>query len=74
MTFTLIGAIVALIGLVIMLTGTRLQMLCFVLICAVFNGSATMIITALGSVSIPPALLATGLLFLRCILRGTNRC
>jgi hypothetical protein len=72
MTFTLIGAVVLLLGLLIMLAGTRMQMLGFVLCCAVLNGSATIIITALGSVSIAPGLFATGLLFVRCVLPGSG--
>ena len=70
MIITLIGLVVAAIGLILLGVGTRLQMLCFVLFCGLFNGSATLIITALGSVSIQPALLAALFLVLRCALPG----
>ena len=73
MILTLIGAIVVALGLVLLVTGTRLQMLCFVLACSLLNGSATLIVTALGSVSIQPALLATVFLALRCLLPGQAR-
>ncbi len=70
MTFTLIGAAVLFLGLLLMFTASRLAMLGFVLCCSVLNGSATVILTAMGNVSIQPALLATCLLVLRCLLPG----
>ena len=73
MIFTVIGAGIAALGLVLLAMGTRLQMLCFVFLCSLFNGSATLVITALGSVSIPPALLATAFLALHCALPGCAR-
>ena len=47
-------------------------MLVFTFACTLLNGSAVLILTALGSVSIPPALAATGLLLLRTLLPERN--
>lgn len=68
MTPTFIGALVAMAGFLLLCTASRLAMLQFVLACALLNGAAVATIPALGSVSIPPALLAAGFLLLRCIL------
>jgi len=73
MTPTLIGGVVVAIGLLLLFTASRLAMLGFVLVCSLFNGSATVILTALGNVSIQPALTATGFLLLRCLLPGRRR-
>lgn len=68
MSPTWIGFIVFGIGLWLLLSASRLAMLMFALACTMFNGSAVVTITALGSVSVQPGLAATGLLFLRILL------
>ncbi len=68
MTPTLIGAVVVLIGLLLLVFGSRLAMLMFVIACSVMNGSATVILTAVGNVSIAPAVTAALFLAARCVL------
>jgi len=68
MTPTLLGLAFFLVGLIVMLTGSRQDMLAYVLACALFNGSASVVLTALGNTSVQPAVVATGLLALRCVL------
>ena len=73
MTPTLLGLIFFLVGLIVMLTGSRQDMLAYVMGCALFNGSASAVLTALGNTSVQPAVVATGLLALRCILPDRKR-
>lgn len=68
MTPTWIGFIVFGIGLWLLCSASRLAMLVFAIACTMFNGSAVVTITALGSISVQPGLAATGLLFLRILL------
>lgn len=70
MSITLIGLIVVLIGALLLFTASRLAMLGLVLACSLLNGSAALIVTALGSVSIQPALIACAFLALRCAVPG----
>ncbi|MFC3173496.1 hypothetical protein ACFOD9_04450 [Novosphingobium bradum] len=75
MTPTLLGLVFFALGLIILLSGSRQDMLAYVLGCSLFNGSASLVLTALGNTSVQPAVVATGLLALRCVLpdrRGTG--
>ena len=73
MTPTLLGLILLAPGLIILLTGSRQDMLAYVLAMALFNGSASLVLTALGNTSVQPAVVATGLLLLRCVLPERHR-
>ena len=68
MTPTLIGLVVALIGCALLVTGSTLGLLLFVLCCSALGGSAAALIPALGNVNIQPANLALGFLLLRCLI------
>lgn len=68
MTPTLLGLVFLALGLIVLLTGSRLDMLAYVLAMGLFNGSASIVLTALGNTSVQPAVVATGLLLLRCVL------
>ena len=68
MTPTLIGAVVVLVGLLLLLFGSRLAMLVYVMVCSLMNGSAVVILSAVGNVSIAPAVTAALFLAARCIV------
>lgn len=68
MILTPLGLAFLLIGLIVLFTASRQAMLGYVLVTALFNGSASLMLPALGNTSIQPALVATGLLALRCAL------
>lgn len=68
MTPTLIGAVVAAIGVWLLVAGSTLNLLLFVLACSAMGGSAAALIPALGNVNIQPANLALGFLLLRCLI------
>jgi len=65
---TLIGLAVLAIGFGLLLSASTTAMLLFVLGTTLMLGSAAVTLTALGNVSIQPSLVATGFLFLRCVL------
>jgi len=68
MTPTIIGLAVLLAAMALLVLGTRLQMLVFVLACALMHGSAAVVLTGLGNTSIQPALVAVPFLLMRCLL------
>jgi hypothetical protein len=68
MIVTVFGVLVVLIGSVLLFRGSVLAMLVFVIGCSLLGGSATLILTALGNSSVPPANLAILFLALRCLL------
>jgi hypothetical protein len=70
MSFTLFGAIVALVGLWLLLRGSMLSMLLFVMVASLFGGSSAINLPALGGSSIPPANLALLFLLVRCARAG----
>jgi len=70
---TVIGLIVIGIGMWLLWRGSTLDMLCFVLVCALFGGSATVKLTALGNTSIQPSVLATFLLAMRSFWPGPGK-
>lgn len=72
MTVTLIGMIVVGACLLVLVFGTRLQMLAIVLACTLLNGAAALIMPTLGHVSVQPALVATLFLALQCALPSQN--
>ncbi len=68
MSLTLIGAVVLAIGLVLLLAASTFAMLAFALVCSLFNGSAALVVTGLGNVSVPPVVVGAGFLLVRCLL------
>lgn len=70
---TLIGLIVALIGLALLVTATVPAMLAFVIACSLMSGSAAILLPALGGSSIPPVQVALGFLVLRLLLPGAGQ-
>jgi hypothetical protein len=70
LTPTIFGAFVVLVGGWLMLRGSLFAMLVFVLFCTLMGGSATVILTALGNSSIPPANLALLFFVTRCLFVG----
>jgi len=66
LTVTIFGLLIPLVALLILWRGTLVGMLIFVLGCTLMGGSATVILTALGNSSVPPANLALLFLMLRC--------
>ena len=53
-----IGAIIVIVGTVLLLRGSALAMLMFQLTCSLMSGSAALFLPALGGSSVPPAYLA----------------
>jgi hypothetical protein len=68
MQLTIFGVAVLLIGLILLLHGSTLTMLIFVLGCSLMGGSAAIFLTGLGNSSVPPTNLAMILLAIRCFL------
>jgi len=64
---TLLGLLFFGLGFTVFLTGTRQDMFAYVLGMALFNGSASLVLTALGNTSVQPAIVAIGLMALRCL-------
>lgn len=73
MTPTFFGMIIALIGGVLLFRGGVLSMFTLLLYSTLFGGSAALLVTALGRVSIPPANFALIFLVLRLILPGRGQ-
>lgn len=69
---TFIGAIIALVGLILMVRGSVGALLWLTMICGLFGGSAAFLLPALGGASIPPIQFALVLLAARCLLPGSG--
>ena len=67
---TWIGLVQIVIGLVLLVRGSVATMLIFTLVCGLFNGSASVLLPALGGSSIPPVQFALLFLFLRIAFQG----
>ena len=70
---TLFGLVIFVIGAVLLLRARPPAMFALVLVCALMSGSATVILTALGNSSIPPAHFALIFLVLRLFLPGSGQ-
>ncbi|MGL6042717.1 MAG: hypothetical protein ACRC1J_02220 [Sandaracinobacteroides sp.] len=73
MTVTIFGFLVVLVGGGLLVKGTKLHMLLFVLYCSLMGGSAALILTALGGSSVSPANFALIFLVLRCLAPAPGR-
>jgi hypothetical protein len=73
MTVTIFGFLVVLVGGGLLVVGSLLHMLLFVLYCSLMGGSAAIVLTALGNSSVSPANLALLFLVLRCLLPAPGR-
>ena len=72
MELTFIGAIQLVVGLAIVIVGSLRSALFFVMISCLFNGSAAITLTALGSSAISPMQLALVFALLRAVLPGSG--
>lgn len=70
MELTFIGMIQAVVGLLLFLVGTVEAMFGFLMISALFGGSAAIIVSALGGSSIPPAQFALVFMGMRVLVPG----
>jgi hypothetical protein len=70
---TVFGALVVVIGLLLLVRGSRTAMLSFAMFATLMGGSAALALPALGGSSIPPAHLALVFLLLRAILPGPGQ-
>src|SRR5689334_1522298 len=68
-----IGALIIIVGTLLLLRGSALAMLMFQLTCSLMSGSAALFLPALGGSSIPPAYLALCFLIARLTLPGAYR-
>ncbi|KTE19633.1 hypothetical protein ATE67_13340 [Sphingopyxis sp. H050] len=66
---TLIGAVTVLVGLWLLFRRSPLDLLCAVMALGVLEGSAALILTAIGSSSIPPGRVMLAFLILSCLHR-----
>lgn len=73
MSLTPFGLVIAVIGLILMLRSGVAPMLWMTMICALFGGSAAILLPALGGASIPPVQFALAFLVARCILPGSGQ-
>lgn len=73
MSVTPFGLAIAVIGLILMLRSGVVPLLWMTMICALFGGSAAMLLPALGGASIPPVQFALAFLVARCILPGSGQ-
>ena len=69
---TLIGIVVALIGLLLLVRASIETMYSFVILCSLMGGSAALQMPALGGSSVPPVQFALGFLLLRLLLPGSG--
>lgn len=69
---TVFGLISVAIGLLLLVRGTALDLLRFMLLSTLFSGSAAIVMTALGGAAISPAHLALGFLIARVLLPGSG--
>lgn len=70
MTVTIFGVLIPLLGALLLWRGSLVAMLVFVMAASLMGGSATVILTALGNSSVPPAHTALLFLILRCLAPG----
>ncbi len=73
MSITIFGVIVILVGLALLLSGSMIAMLAFVMVTCLFGGSAAFSLPSLGGSTIPPANLALVFLLLRAIMPGPRQ-
>lgn len=73
MSVTPFGLAIAIIGLILMLRSGVAPLLWMTMICALFGGSAAILLPALGGASIPPVQFALAFLAARCILPGSGQ-
>lgn len=67
---TLVGLVVLLVSVVLLVTARIEAMMAMAMICSLMGGSAALIVTALGSSSIPPISVVMGFLLVRVIVSG----
>jgi hypothetical protein len=73
MTVTIFGFLVVLLGTWILLRGSAIAMLSFVMAMSLMSGAAAFVLTGLGGSTVPPAPAAVPFLVLRCLLPGSGR-
>lgn len=73
MSVTPFGLVIAVIGLILMLRSGVAPLLWMTMICALFGGSAAILLPALGGASIPPVQFALAFLAARCVLPGSGQ-
>lgn len=73
MNFTIFGAVIAGIGLLLLSRGTVMTMLVLMMACSLFGGSAAIILTAIGGSSVPPEQFAMVFALARLFLPGSGQ-
>lgn len=73
MQLTIFGIAVTAIGLILLLRGSVMAMLIFVLGCSLMGGSAALFLTGLSNSSVPPTNLAMAFLAARCLLPSAGQ-
>lgn len=73
MTPTFFGLIIAVVGLVLMVRFSLAPMLWLTMLCALFGGSAAILLPALGGASVPPVQFALAFFAARCLLPGSGQ-
>jgi hypothetical protein len=68
MTITIFGLLVLVVGSWLLLRGSMLDLLSFVMLMSLMNGSAAFVLTGLGGSTVPPAAASLPFLLLRCLL------
>lgn len=72
MELTFIGVALLVIGTFVVIAGTLRHAMIFLLVSTLFNGSAAILLPALGSSSIPPVQFALGFVLLRILMPGNR--
>lgn len=70
MTITIFGVVVLLIGCLLLVRGSKVAMLSFVMLMSLMSGAGAFVLTGLGGSTVPPAAAAMPFLIVRCLLPG----